>query len=237
MFKRFIVIEGSDGAGKSTQADLLVKLLQEKGYTAKLLEFPNYNSPTGVLIKKMLHGAYGDDASSINPYFTSPMYSMDRYAYFQSLERTDDTEYDFGICSRYTLSNMIHQGAKLVSNEEKSEYWAWLHNYEYDILGIPKPTLCVYLHIPFEVCRANIEKRNAEEGKVIDIHENLAYLEMVENHVKDIMDYGPTYAEPINLKKIDCYDAEKGEMYNKHIILARIISKILEACPELGLRH
>lgn len=233
MFKRFIVIEGSDGAGKSTQASLLVKLLQEKGYTAKLLEFPNYNSPTGVLIKKMLHGAYGDDASSINPYFTSPMYSMDRYAYFESLHRTDNTEYDFGICCRYTLSNMIHQGAKISTNEEKSKYWAWLHNYEYDILGIPEPGLTVYLHIPFEVCRANIEKRNIEEGKAIDIHENIAYLEMVENHVKDLMAYGPTYAAPIDLKKIDCYNSDKEEMYDKHIILARIVGQILKAFPDL----
>jgi dTMP kinase len=51
----FIVIEGSDRFGKSTQLDLLVVRLREMGHQTARFSFPFYNSKTGEIIDAHLH--------------------------------------------------------------------------------------------------------------------------------------------------------------------------------------
>ena len=83
------------------------------------------------------------------------------------------------MCDRYTTSNAVHQAGKL-EGEEKDKYLQWLFDYEYNLLGLPKPDFVFFLDVPTEVSRKLMENRNnkitGEQEK--DIHEkNAEYLE------------------------------------------------------------
>lgn len=182
-----IVVEGSDGSGKTVQTTLLADAINNemgKGF-AKILNFPDYDSKTGQLIQHMLSGGYGSDAKELNPYFTSPMYSLDRYQYLQKLKK-EYGHIHVGICNRYTMSNLIHQGARISDNDEFISYWNWLYDFEFNKLGLPKPNNIVYLWLPAEVSLMNIRKRNKETNRIIDINETEEYLSLVEKNVNRI---------------------------------------------------
>ncbi len=51
----FIVIEGIDGAGCETQAQAVIKNLQQQGKTAQYFKFPHYDTPVGAMIKEFLY--------------------------------------------------------------------------------------------------------------------------------------------------------------------------------------
>ena len=80
---RMIVIEGLDGSGKSTQADLLKKWLESEGYGTYTLDLPYYNDPSSTLVKMYLGGELGDKPSDVNAYAASTFYAVDRYASFK----------------------------------------------------------------------------------------------------------------------------------------------------------
>ncbi|CAG8717946.1 10090_t:CDS:2, partial [Dentiscutata heterogama] len=50
----FIVLEGCDRSGKSTQAKLLVDLLEKLGHNVMLWKFPERKSPIGLMINEYL---------------------------------------------------------------------------------------------------------------------------------------------------------------------------------------
>ena len=49
---KLIVIEGTNSSGKQTQANLLVKRLNQNGIKCSKKGFPDYESPTGKIIKE-----------------------------------------------------------------------------------------------------------------------------------------------------------------------------------------
>ena len=52
---KMIVIEGLDGSGKSTQAELLKKWMEKEGYSTYTLDLPYYNDPSSTLVKMYLY--------------------------------------------------------------------------------------------------------------------------------------------------------------------------------------
>ena len=197
-----IVIEGSDGSGKTVQTALLADAINRqmgKGF-AKILNFPDYDSQTGQLVQSMLTGKYGGDAKDLNPYFTSPMYSIDRYQYFQKLKNEND-HIHIAICNRYTMSNLIHQGARISDTNDFISYWNWLYDFEFNKLGLPKPNTVIYLWLPSSVSVSNINRRNKETNRIIDINETEEYLSLVEenvNRIRGITDWDFIYCTDFN---------------------------------------
>ena len=63
---KLIVIEGTDGSGKSTQFALLSDRLTAEGRAFKHLEFPRYSQPSSALIKMYLGGEFGTSPSDVN---------------------------------------------------------------------------------------------------------------------------------------------------------------------------
>lgn len=172
MAGKLIVIEGCDGSGKSTQLRLLEEALRARGEELRTLSYPVYDSDSSALVRMYLGGRFGNDPEAVNAYAASSFYAVDRIA--DHLANWKD-DYDAGmlfISGRYTTSNAVHQGAKL-EGAERERYTDWLFDYEYRLLGLPKPDLVIFLDIPVDTALANIEKR----GEAKDIHETRAYIE------------------------------------------------------------
>ena len=173
---KLIVIEGTDGSGKSTQFARLTQRLTEEGHTFQKLVFPQYAEESSALIRMYLNGQFGDKPSDVNAYAASAFYAVDRYA---SYKKVWGQWYENGglvLSDRYTTSNAVHQASK-VSREERGEYLGWLYEFEYDKLGLPKPDLTIYLDVPTEYTEKLMRSREASTGTTADIHEkDLSYL-------------------------------------------------------------
>ena len=146
---KLIVIEGTDGSGKSTQFKALTQRLSQEGKEFKTLVFPQYNEPSSALIRMYLGGEFGEKPSDVNAYAASAFYAVDRYA---SYKKGWGQWYENGgliVSDRYTTSNAVHQASK-EPIDAQGEYLRWLYEFEYDRLGLPRPDLTIYLDVPTE---------------------------------------------------------------------------------------
>lgn len=175
---KLIVVEGTDGSGKSTQFKLLCQRLKTQGTYFQRLVFPQYQEPSSALIRMYLGGEFGSHPSDVNPYAASSFYAVDRYA---SWKKVWESEYQKGsliLSDRYTTSNAVHQGSKL-SSEEQSVFFDWLFDLEYNKLGLPQPDVVIYLDMPTEQSVHLLRSREQATHTKGDIHEvDAAYLSL-----------------------------------------------------------
>lgn len=165
-----IVFEGTDGSGKATQTAMLCAALEKRGVTFKKLEFPRYTEESSALIRLYLGGAFGKKADDVNGYAAAMFYAADRYA---SYKQDWGTFYEAGglvIADRYTTSNAVHQTSKLPP-EKRGAFLDWLFDFEYRLLGLPKPDRVLYLDLPTEVTEQLMRRREADTHSHADIHE------------------------------------------------------------------
>ena len=194
---KLIVFEGTDGSGKATQTKLLVQALERQGLAVRQLTFPRYDQDSSMLVRMYLGGAFGADPSAVNPYAASTFYAVDRYAsYVQDWGRW----YEAGglvVTDRYTTSNAVHQAGKLPDGECQS-YLRWLFHFEYDLMGLPRPDLVIYLDLPAELSAALRRQREQSTGATADIHEaDEAYLRRCRENALRVVDFD-------GWRRIDC---------------------------------
>jgi dTMP kinase len=159
---RLIVLEGSEAAGKKTQALLLVDRLVRAGKRAEYVHFPTYESTRfGDLIRRYLRGEFGPK-ESIPPEVGCLLYALDRYqfkeAFAQKLARGA-----WLVADRYTPSNLF-QAAKAASDQERLAIAEWLSQVE---ARLPQPDLVVVFDAP-----PAFSHRSAERRAPADIHES-----------------------------------------------------------------
>lgn len=164
-----IVIEGLDGSGKATQAGRLLAYAEKRGGAHKIT-FPDYDSPSSSLVKMYLAGAFGSDAEAVNAYAASAFYAVDRFASFQIKWKSDYQAGKAIIADRYVTSNIVYQLSKL-PRAEWDGYMAWLEDFEYVKLGLPRPDRVLYLDVPPEISQALMLKRYVGDASKKDIHE------------------------------------------------------------------
>lgn len=173
----FIVIDGTDGSGKTTQLEFLKEKLEKAGYEIAIADFPQYNTKSAGLVEEYLSGKYGQ-ADEVGPYKASIFYAVDRYdASFKI--RNWLKEGKIVLANRYTSANMGHQGCKIDNLTERKNFFNWLYDLEYKIFAIPKPDLSIILHVEPEISQQLAKQRAREDwsGKTKDIHEeNLDHL-------------------------------------------------------------
>ncbi len=167
---KMIVIEGLDGSGKSTQANLLKEYLNSKGIETYTLDLPYYNDPSSTLVKMYLGGELGDKPSDVNAYAASTFYAVDRYASFKKHWEKEYNSDKITVANRYTTSNASHQMTKL-SEDEWDSYLEWLFDFEYNKIGVPEPDLVVYLEMPVEISQKLLLKRYQGDENKKDVHE------------------------------------------------------------------
>ena len=173
---KLIVLEGTDGSGKSTQFRLLSQWLEKSGKEFKHIVFPRYDQDSSALIRMYLGGQFGTSPSDVNAYAASTFYAVDRYA---SYKQDWGNWYEQGgliLSDRYTTSNAVHQTSKEPEAKQK-EFLRWLYELEYEKLGLPRPDLVIYLDVPTAFTEQMMRSREASTGTHADIHEkDTAYL-------------------------------------------------------------
>ena len=173
---KLIVIEGTDGSGKSTQFRLMSEHLESDGVAFKHLVFPRYSEESSALIRMYLGGQFGTKPSDVNAYAASAFYAVDRYA---SYKMDWGKWYEDGgvvLSDRYTTSNAVHQASKEIG-AAREEYLKWLYEFEYDKLGLPRPDLTIYLDVPTDFTEKMLRGREEATNTKADIHEkDMQYL-------------------------------------------------------------
>lgn len=173
---KLIVIEGTDGSGKSTQFKLLTQYLDNQGVEFRKLVFPQYSEPSSALIRMYLGGEFGSHPSDVNPYAASAFYAVDRYASYKKVWGDWYTNGGLIVSDRYTTSNAVHQASK-EPEETRADFLKWLYDFEYDKLGLPRPDLTIYLDVPTDFTEKMMRKREADTNTSADIHEqDMQYL-------------------------------------------------------------
>ena len=150
MSGRFIVIEGLDGSGKTTQIRLLAERLRSLGREVAETAEPTA-SATGGLIRDALSGFTPRTGTEI-----AALFMADRVAHNvnpvngigKMLSEGKDV-----ICDRYYYSSMAYQGT--VSDPE------WVFHINADCPEIRKPDLCVFLDLDDEECVRRMERGRA----------------------------------------------------------------------------
>lgn len=199
----FIVLEGADGSGKTTQFKLLEGRLSAVGYEVAVFDFPRYEEPSSHFVRQYLNGHYGP-AANINPYAASMFYALDRYEAAPEI-RQAISDGKVVLANRYVGSNMAHQGSKFTSEAQQRGFFVWGDSLEYQLLGIPRPDINIYLRVPAEVSYRLVARKNARR-----------YTEQTrDEHEKDINHLTASVAAydrmtqlfPKDFVAIDCTDA------------------------------
>lgn len=174
----FIVIEGSDGSGKGTQFKIIGDRLKEQGHEVATYDFPQYDQESSYFVREYLNGKYGD-ANELGAYVPSLFFALDRFQASQSIKK-DLEAGKIVLSNRLTGANLAHQGQKIDDETEKTKYYDWLYDLEFNILGIPKPDINIVLLVPAEIAQKLVDKKAARAytDKKRDIHEaDLNHLE------------------------------------------------------------
>ena len=172
---KFFVIEGVDGAGKSTQIKLLRDYFSGQGYDCKYMHFPRTESPYfGELIARFLRGEFGS-IGAVDPYLVAMLYAGDRKDASEEI-RGWLNEGKVVLLDRYTYSNIAYQCAKLNITEAQDELMRWILSLEFDHFAIPRPDLNIFLDVPYAFTQTKLSgKRTGDDRSYLngstDIHE------------------------------------------------------------------
>ncbi len=220
----FIVLEGLDGAGKSTQIKLLQQLFAERGLSCAYLHFPRFDAPVyGGLIARFLRGEFGS-AAEVDPYLVALLYAGDRADAAQQLRAWLD-EGRVVILDRYLYSNIAYQCAKLPAGEARERLLQWILDLEYGYHRIPEPDLSLFLDVPFAFTERKLTTRREGEDRnylqgAADVHESSLALQQ---RVREV--YLEVARRDERLRIVDCGDAE-GAMRSPEEIFASIRTRL-----------
>jgi dTMP kinase len=196
----FIVIEGTDGSGKATQAKLLEDRLRAEGYPVATFDFPQYDQPSSYFVKQYLNGRYGT-ADQVGPYTASLFYALDRFEAGPQIRAALD-EGKVVLANRFVGSNMAHQGTKFRNPDERRGYFIWNDNLEFEVLQLPRPDVSFVLRVPADIAWQLIgqKEQRSYTDKKRDLHEaDQTHLERAVAVYDDL-----TQLFPKDFQRIDC---------------------------------
>jgi len=127
----FVVIEGLDRSGKSTQAAALVAQLERMNVPAKLIKFPDRTTPIGKMIDAYLHSE-----SELDDHAIHLLFAANRWELKASIEETLSTGTTI-ICDRYSFSGVAYSTAKGL-------HLQWCRAPE---VSLPAPDLTLFLDL------------------------------------------------------------------------------------------
>lgn len=215
-----VVLEGLDGAGKSTQVKKLRKYLESVCGNLEYIHFPRYGSPVyGDLIGRFLRGDFGAN-DSVHPQLVALLFAEDRHGAAPEI-KARLAEGKTVLLDRYVYSNIAYQCAKLPSEDEAEALRKWIFDTEYGQFGLPVPDLNIFLDVPINFVKNNLtadrpgdDREYLSGGK--DIHEADIEFQMKVRAV-----YKKQASLDNKFITVDCSD-EFGEMLGPDEIFAKI---------------
>lgn len=221
---KFLVVEGIDGSGKSTQIKLLLKYYEENGIPYRFIHFPRTDAPVyGELISRFLRGDFGN-LNSVDPYLVALLYAGDRKDASAQIQQWL-SEGCLVLLDRYVYSNIAFQCAKLQDQEQQDKLRDWILELEFSYNQIPKPDMNILLDVPFSFTQQKLtgtrigNERDYLRG-LRDIHEeDLDF----QRRVRDMYLWQAMHCN--DLKIVNCID-NQGNMLKPTIIFSRILDAI-----------
>jgi dTMP kinase len=218
---KLFVIEGVDGAGKSTQIKLLRDFFSKKGYNCEYLHFPRTDAPFfGEMIARFLRGEFGS-LNEVDPYLVAMLYAGDRKdASDMIIDWLNDDK--IVLLDRYTYSNIAYQCAKLQDIIEQDKLMRWILSLEFNHFAIPLPDLNIFLDVPFAFTEKKLlDTRTGDDRTYLngtrDIHEESL---LFQKKVRDI--YLRVAKSDDRLAVVDCSNRD-GEILSPDEIFDLII--------------
>jgi len=218
---KLIVLEGGDGAGKSTQLKLLAERLEKNGEQVVNMHFPKHDVSFGKVVDAYLRGEYGDK-SSIPPEFVAMLYMADFYESKWEMEKLLN-EGKTIILSRYFSSTLSYQTA-LTPLDKREGVWNWIKQV---CIRLPQPDAIIVLYVPVSVSKKLLCNDNRAEkykqGKKHDQHEvdtafQVAFMKEYDRNI-----------EKLGWKKIDCTkDGVLKSIEDIHSLVWEEVSLILK---------
>ena len=206
---KFIVFEGIDGSGKRTQMEMLARALASRGVEFVQMSFPRYDGFFGKMVGQFLNGEFGP-LDAVDPHFSALLYAGDR------LESKPEIEEALAagkivLADRYIGSNLAHQGAR-VREKRRHGFLKWLKQLEYDVYGLPREDLVIYLRVPAAEARRLVGQKAAREytKRRRDLQEtSLAHLRTASSLYDEL-------ARQSNWIRIECAEAARGAKTQIH---------------------
>jgi len=170
---KFIVFEGIDGAGKTTQINLLREALEKRGYSCAVTAEPT-DLPSGKAIRRAL-------AKEVD---STPLQMAEMFAHDRELHNTDAQvgiekllkDGTTVICDRYYYSSLAYQGTVLGYDTVAA--------LNLDNPNIRTPDVCIFLDLTPEKSLQRIGAR----GEAVEMYENLDYLTRTRTTFFEIFD-------------------------------------------------
>ena len=172
MSASLVALEGIDGSGKGTQAELLRSALEAMGLSCGLVTFPRYSKTTfGQTIARYLNGEFGN-IDSVGPHYAALLYAGDRFESLSLIEQERQSRQVL-VFDRYVPSNLAHQAAKLPHNEQQV-FIDWIESIEYGVYHLPRPDLVIWLNMPVKMAQKLIASKPSRSytKHVADLHES-----------------------------------------------------------------
>ena len=217
----FIVLEGLDGAGKSTQIKKLRAMFAERGIESEYVHFPRFDAPIyGELIARFLRGELGS-VEQVDPYIVALLYAGDRADMAPQI-REWLSEGKVVIIDRYVYSNIGYQCAKIADKEARWRLNEWILNLEYEVNKIPRPDVSLFLDVPFAFTEKRLtEQREGDDRSYLngasDIHEQSLTLQQ---RVREV--YIESAERDSELVVVDCSNDE--DIFSR---IERVITPLL----------
>ncbi len=215
-----VVLEGLDGAGKSTQVKKLKAYLERIRPELEYIHFPRYDAPVyGDLISRFLRGDFGSN-ESVHPQLVALLFAEDRHGAATGMRKTL-SEGGSVLLDRYVYSNIAYQCAKLSDPDERERLRRWIMDTEYGDFGLPKPDLNIFLDVPISFVESRLESaRTGSDREYLhgsqDIHEaDIEFQKQVRAIYRQQATLDPDFI------RIDCSD-ESGQMLPPDGIFAKV---------------
>ena len=215
-----VVLEGLDGAGKSTQVKKLRTYLESLFGSLEYVHFPRYDAPVyGDLISRFLRGDFGSN-EAVHPQLVALLFAEDRHGAAPAMKQVLEGGGTV-LLDRYVYSNIAYQCAKLSDKEEADRLRDWIFNTEYGDFQLPKPDLNIFLDVPIGFVESKLKaERGGQDreylGGAQDIHEaDIEFQKRVRAIYQRQCELDPKFI------RIDCSD-EYGEMLPPGAIFAKV---------------
>ena len=218
------MIDGTDGSGKATQVDLLVKRLKKEGRKVMIVDFPEYyKNFFGSFIGHCLSEQYYDFLN-VHPKIVSVLYAADRWESSEEMRKWLEKGH-IVVANRYVSANQIHQGGKTKDAKKRNDFLKWLDKMEYEVFGIPKPDITIYLSLPIKNVIELLDKRGNGQMHRKYLKRGKDVYEADVNFLKNSRESALKLVKEIpNFIKIEC--SENGKILSREAIHAMVYEKV-----------